>query len=348
VIRQALRGLILVGAFTLCTVGARAAPGDATRLEYARSQRASYCPNRDVLKSAVAKRLGYDPFFPAARQTIVVEITDTADGLRAQMHLIDENGMIVGSRELRDNVGQCDELVASLALAISIALDPSAALGAEPDAASEPTTPEPHAATGADDAEPTTPAVSTPVSERHLKKPAANEKRAPSHNAAATIHQSVRIAGFSALGIAPALAVGFRPGAGLRWEWFQVLAEFADQLPRTDAVASNASVRASLYAGNLLPCFGAGQVAGCGVLSLGSFHWEGRDIASPAKRRSLYAAAGARFEWTPKLFGRLHLLVAADALKSLTPINLRLRGEQVWKSPPFSAALAAGLTLQFP
>ena len=96
----------------------QAAPGGAARLEYARSERAAACPDRGALKAAVSKRLGYDPFLPAARQTIVVEIIDVDGGLRAQMRLSDENGLIIGSRELREQAGHCDELVASLALAI--------------------------------------------------------------------------------------------------------------------------------------------------------------------------------------------------------------------------------------
>src|SRR6185295_17631976 len=67
-------------------------------------------------------------FFPAARQAVVVEITSVDDGLHAELRLLDENGIIRGSRQLHERPGHCDELVASLALAISIALDPAAGL----------------------------------------------------------------------------------------------------------------------------------------------------------------------------------------------------------------------------
>lgn len=81
----------------LSAVGSRravAAPGDATHLEYARSARAAGCPDREALKTAVQRRLGYDPFFPVARQSIVVEVSDFDDTLRARMQLLDEQGMI--------------------------------------------------------------------------------------------------------------------------------------------------------------------------------------------------------------------------------------------------------------
>src|SRR6187455_1192643 len=130
--RGTLCGAVLLATCALSTSRAPAAPGDATRLEYARSEQAAACPDRAALKAAVSKRLGYDTFFPAARQTVIVEILAQEGELRAHMRLVDENGMIVGSRELRKLVKHCDELVASFALAISIALDPSAALGATP------------------------------------------------------------------------------------------------------------------------------------------------------------------------------------------------------------------------
>jgi hypothetical protein len=345
-----IRFAIALAASLIVPALAHAAPGDATRLEYARSERAARCPDRDALRSAVKKRLGYDPFFPAARQTIAVEITDAGDGLRAQMHLIDENGMIVGSRELKDKLEQCEELVASLALAISIALDPSAVLGLQAGATTERTAPAESPSSG--DEAPLTKlepaAESTPGSDGSKSGSAVKNAAPRGDTVGLAFPSTVRAAAFSTLGGAPSLAFGLRAGIGLRWRWFQLLTELADQLPATHTAEGVGSVRASLYAGTLAPCVVRGSFAGCAVFNLGSLQAEGRDVNYPVKQHSLYAALGPRVEVTPRLARQLHLLLTADALTSLTPVTLRLQGEQVWKTPLLSAVLAVGLAWQFP
>ena len=80
--RRALLAAALLVACAFSSGSLYAAPGDATRLEYARSSGAAACPDRSALSAAVSKRLGYDPFFPAARQTIIVEIIDREGELR--------------------------------------------------------------------------------------------------------------------------------------------------------------------------------------------------------------------------------------------------------------------------
>ncbi len=338
-----------LAAVVLCPALARAAPGDATRLEYARSERAARCPDRDALKSAVSKRLGYDPFFPAARQTIVVEITDVDEGLRAQMHLIDERGIIVGSRELKDEIGQCDELVASLALAISIALDPSAALSAEAEDNSEPASAEPKV--GHDDQASAAP----PEARDEPRAPPPPPKKSTRPRSAApasdedqrAIPITVQAGVFSTLGVAPALAAGFRIAVGARWSFFQLLGEFADQLPATHDAGPGGSVRAALNQGTLAPCVVHDAWAGCGLIQIGSLQSEGIGVSNPATKSLLYAALGARLEFTPRLIEDLHLVLAADASKSLTPVTLRLRDQEAWKTPFVSGALGIGLAVQF-
>ena len=345
-----IRLLTALAASMLCPALVHAAPGDATRLEYARSERAARCPDRESLKNAVTKRLGYDPFFPVARQTIVVEITDADDGLRAQMHLIDENGMIVGSRELKDKPEHCDELVSSLALAISIALDPSAALGVEPSRTTE--SPAPAASSASDRDAPAT--ASEPIVES-IQQPKGSSAQPSGKKSAVELvagriafPSTLRAASFSTLGVAPSLAFGLRAGIGFRWRWFQLLAEFADQFPATHDTNRIGSAQASLYEGTLAPCFVRGSLASCGVFNLGSVQAEGRGVEYPEKQHSLYAALGARVEFTPQLAGPIHLLLATGVLKPLTPITLLLNGEEVWKTPLISGELTLGLAWQFP
>ena len=342
-----LRIGVWFGAVALWSTSSHAAPGDATKLEYARSAAAKNCPDRDALRSAVTKRLGYDPFFPVARQTIVVEIADVSDGLRARMNLVDEQGLIVGSRELRERTEHCDELVASLALAISIALDPSAALGGEAavDSTATPASDRPDEPRDAPAAlsEPDT-APSAVVPSRPAREHAPTSVKEGASKSTPIV---ARVGTFTATGVAPSLAFGLRAGIGVRRDWFQLVAEYGHQFTaRHDG--GRGGVQASLDQGSLAPCFAARWLAACAILNVGALSAEGRGVAEPLKSRTLYAALGTRLEATPELVAHLRLLLSVDAFRSLTPVTLRLRGESIWATPLVSAALGIGLQLQFP
>jgi hypothetical protein len=96
-----------------------------SRLVYARGEGAESCPGEATARHAVVSRLGYDPFSLVADKTIVAEIVRDHDNVRGRMELVDEQGLIQGAREFRTSLRQCDDLVATMALAISIAIDPA-------------------------------------------------------------------------------------------------------------------------------------------------------------------------------------------------------------------------------
>jgi hypothetical protein len=292
------------------------------------------------LKAAVRKRLGYDPFFPAARQTIVVEIVDQEGDLRAQMRLVDESGMIIGSRELREKFGQCDELVASLALAISIALDPSAALGEAPGSATQPDSAEP--APGETEPEP----KRDSIAQEHPQKTSEPSDQAW---AASAIESNVlevagRAAVFADLGSAPRLAFGWHLGVDLRRNWFRLVAEFLQQPTAKATVGGAYEARVSLLAGTLAPCLTSDIWAGCALLTSGVLQ---SNVTQPANSSSFYLALGARLEYAPTLFDNLQLLAQFDAVKPLTPVSLSVRTEEVWRTSALTFAVGIGLKLRF-
>jgi hypothetical protein len=99
-----------------------AAAGPSARLVYARAPEASSCPDEERLRAAVAARFGYDPFFPWARQTVVVQVWREAARFRSRVQLVDGAGLAVGARELSSDQDS-SELFDATALGISIALD---------------------------------------------------------------------------------------------------------------------------------------------------------------------------------------------------------------------------------
>src|SRR4051812_40160467 len=67
----------LVLAASLAAATARA-EGPAARLVYARAPGTESCADEATLRRAVAARVGYDPFFPFAKQTVVVRFATSA------------------------------------------------------------------------------------------------------------------------------------------------------------------------------------------------------------------------------------------------------------------------------
>jgi hypothetical protein len=96
----------------------------SARLVYALSKDAQSCGDEAQLRRAVARRLGYDPFVVASDTTVVVEFRREGEGLKSRIFLIESGHALGFARELLSKSKQCDELLLSSALAISIAIDP--------------------------------------------------------------------------------------------------------------------------------------------------------------------------------------------------------------------------------
>jgi hypothetical protein len=99
----------------------------SARLVYVRGPGAEHCPDQDVVRKSVSARLGYDPFFPNSDKTIVARVVRQGERLSGHVELVDEQGVQVGLREFSADPEQCEDLIAAVALSISIAIDPQSA-----------------------------------------------------------------------------------------------------------------------------------------------------------------------------------------------------------------------------
>jgi hypothetical protein len=292
----------------------------------------------------VTKRLGYDPFFRVARQAVVVEIVARERRVVATMRLVDDDGIIQGSRELSDELGNCDELLASLALAISIALDPSAALGDRPDAAPEPAPqPEAPAIHEARENASTAKGPTTKAPLRNAASSSASRPRPPPE--AAWVFRAAPAVSFGQL---PNTAVGARLGFGLRGKGAEIATEVSAWLPAARTSARGGQVQASLIAASVTPCYGAARFAVCVIASLGQLRAEGRDLPTGTRDHSLYGALGVRLEVKQALTRSVGLFLSADASKVVTPITFRLYEQTVWSSPTLAVVTALGVSLAIP
>lgn len=341
--------LALAGLISL--FGARvaySAPGDATRLSYAHTTAAA-CPDREALRAAVAKHLGYDPFFAVARQAVEVDIDADAERLTANMRFINEDGIIVGKRQLHEQPENCDELIAALALAISITLDPSAALenphlaetspsGAQQEG--EPSAPEEPSSADVMSAGPkrTQPPSAVPSVSAHSR----------ALLLAPTWSSLWRVGPVVAGGRLPATALGARMEGGARYGAFQGSLEFDGFLPVSRASNLGGSVVAGLVSAALVPCYAAQRWAACALFDVGVVTARGRGVPAPQRERELYAALGLRAALRQPLGARWALVATFDVTKTLNPLKLLLHDVPVWQAPPWSGAGALAMELGFP
>ena len=295
------------------------------RLDYALGAGATACPQRGELSDAVAAELGYLPFNDSATETLEVRIVEQGGSLVAQLTLRDQEGKVVGERELSSAAGDCGELSRALALAVAIAIDPLRAGAPKQDPAPKQVTPEP---------EPPPPVVQPP-------KPAP-QPPPPSEPLA------VRVAagGLVALGVAPALAPGLWVHGGVGFGDFSIGLDGRATLSASSS-DSRGTVSASLIAATLVPCLHLDAVFFCPTATLGALQGSGENVDRPKKATTLHAAAGARVGLEVPRDRNLSLIAHGGIDANLTRTTLRIDGQEAWASPTLSGGFAAGARLRF-
>ena len=301
---------------------ALARPADAApsaRLLYARGPGAETCPDEQGLRHAVAARIGYDPFFPWAALTVSVEITSDAGKLHGRI-LLETGGIEKGAQTIhevrRDVAGPagCEELIASIALAVSVALDAEReATAGAPDVAPAPP-PEPP------------PALPLPPpSPRRLvaTKPTPAVSPAPvSPRKKLSLWVSAGVRGsfgeWQSVAIAPDLLVEARLG-----RWSLAVEGRYDVPVTTFTIVSGETASVARWTGSLLPCAHFGWFVPCAVATFGeSVATAGGGLANPTSGTGTYLALGARAGLDVPLTARLHLLGTADLVGIVTPANV--------------------------
>ena len=127
-------------------------------LDYRRQTGAERCPTKPELEAEVRKILGRSAFTGKAPRTVRCVLRGEGAGLAARVQLVDaRSGRVLGVREISGTGPGCEELGASVAFAIALAIDPlarppraaGATVGATSAVARPPAAPLPPAATSA-------------------------------------------------------------------------------------------------------------------------------------------------------------------------------------------------------
>jgi hypothetical protein len=331
-----------------------------SRIVYARGEGAEACPAESTARKAVAARLGYDPFSPTASKTIVAEIARDHEELRGQVRLVDEQGWVQGAREFRTAPNDCDALVSTMALAISIAIDPSsenvpaAAPLPAPDemagapAGSREAVNSRGAATLASVQTPT-PTPGPTVAAAAKSAPDVDSTSAKAVHKRAPIDARAGVSMSTSFGTAPSPALGVAASFGFRTRDFSLTLEGRGDWSASDNISPRGSVRSSLIAGALAACFHRGVWFGCAVGTVGAIHASGVGLLlmSPADD-ALYGAGGGRSGLEIRLYGPIFLRPELELLGNFGRVELRVDNEKVWQASPLSARVGAGVFASFP
>jgi hypothetical protein len=332
-----------------------ASGGPSARLVYARAPEASSCPDESALRNAVAARLGYDPFFPWAKQTVVVQVWREARRYRARLQLVDAAGLAHGTRTLASEQSTCAELFDAAALAISIAMDsfpttepePSATPSAE--AATRPTTPP--TASSEPTTVPSTPPA-TPPGPASAERASTRPSDAPDSLPVAPSDAHLQgFAGLDILGVSgaePAPTGALAAFGGIVSRIASLSLEVrADAPVSANSAAGTGRVRAWSYAIAVAPCARYRVASLCAVGAVGLLYGRADDITDPRSDSTLFATAGARLGADWPLSGAISLRTHLDASAELRRIHLQIGGSDGWISPLAAFSAGAGIAARF-
>jgi hypothetical protein len=286
----------------MLSVVAHSAEHPRARLSYSRLRGAEHCPDDESLRNAVSARLGYPAFEESAAVSIAARVSASATGLEGQVEI---NGK--GERRFFSAERNCQELSSTMALAISIAIDPQSLTRPRPVASSSP------------------PEVA-PVPKTVPQEPESSTELTATAGAVASVAS------------APAVAPGFVVGIHARWHSFSIGGETRVDLP---AAGQNLAGRFNTYLliGSLLPCLHRSHFGACGVVSGGALRAAGEDLSDSRRVTLPYFALGARLQGEVS-FGRAFFIRAhLEASAPVTRASLAIGETEVWANPPVCGSI---------
>jgi hypothetical protein len=328
--------LFLASAALLLAAPALAEPPRASlRLEYARGLGGEACPAEGALHDEVARRMGYDPFDPAAAERLTIVVGRQGRGFAALLNRYAANGAQTWAETFPVRGDDCGVLIAGLASEIRALLAPVGGppaptrtggplFGGEPFGIAPPPASAPRDAGQA-----------PPVPTRALRFELA-------------VDAHMTISG------APAVTGGATVRAAARWPWFGIGAEGRfDAAAVTSAEgikgAPGAQVSAQTFAGAVVPCAYYPnpyvQPFGCGVVAAGVISVQGAGVNMPARDAHSLFETGPRVGLDIPLHSRVALRASFEALFFVGVPQIHLAGSVVWRSPPVTGLGGLGLAV---
>ena len=335
-IRRAASVFLIAGVLAIST---RAVASPTARLVYVRGEGAESCPDDEALRQSVSAHLGYDPFRPFVQTTLFAEVRREGESFVGSVKMVDERGLERGARKLESRGADCSEIMAAMALSMSIAIDPRSALRAAP--------PDEQATTDGADEPPKepepTPAPPAPVS----PSPPPDVVRPPPPPIRPSTRGGVGLGAYGVLGEGATATAGARVSGEIVWSKVSAGVELRGALPTSAGIAGGGSVRTSLISGAFVPCRRLAWASVCAIGLVGRIQTETVDVATPASRGIVHVAAGVRLAADIPLDEGFTFRVAADALGTLAPFVVEVDGRRVYQSPAISGLAGASIVYFF-
>lgn len=297
-----------------------AAPNVRTvRLEYHRAAEATACPDESALRSAVASRLGFEPFDGEALASLSVTVRPAASGgFDATLELTDE----VGAKKTRSLSGaraDCRDLSDALALSLSVALEAFTAAPAPP--------------------------LEPPTEVKPVEPPPA--KPAPPEVRGEAV-PTLTFGGALALGLAPTPTGVLWLGGGFRHGTHFSLGGEVRFLTPTGINFEMGRIDVASVSVDVMPCLSLLPVRGCFIGSGGVMWSWATNLSGARSAVTPIAQLGGRVDLSFHLAWKLWLVVLAELRGALALTSLRVGTTQVWVTPPVSGVVGLALELRFP
>jgi hypothetical protein len=318
--------MILVATALGVALPSSASASPSARIAYERAAGAESCPDEDALRTTVAARLGFDPFRDQDERTVRARITRSKGGpFRADLELVDRDGVSHGKRQLSSPSRDCDDVFLAMTLAIGIAIDPLHE-GERPPAAPVPAAPAP--------APPLAQAAAPVAAESPPRSPPTTDR----------VRFVPWAAALGSVGVVPGPSLGALVGVRGRWNALSLGVEGRWDASRSVDIDRGGTASAEVLSGVLSACVHPHALFGCLTGSLGSMLGSGSGVSRPDDSTTLYSMVGLRAGFEPVLVSGLHLHMHVEGDRTLTPTRLSIHGAEAWRSPAFSASLALGLS----
>lgn len=285
------------------------------------------CPGLRSMRIAVGKRLGYDPFEEVADLRVAVTIMGSA-GTLLGVARFERSDVALGQREMTAELGACPGLVDSLALAISLALDP--------DAVDRPRLPRRPRESMSGGAGQSRLAVAT------LRRQTSEQAELP--QAARPDLNPVEGGLWARLGEGPQDALGLSLGWGVRGDHLSTGLELRARLPATRSVSGVELTTYSLSVA-LRGCLEGDRTRACLLGEVGAEHGIGDGLSETSGVWSSTGAVGMQAALRILSRNRWELLGVSELM---VPLVRRLYSSgdlELWQSPAVS--LGVGLSARW-
>lgn len=308
----------------------------AAELRYALGPGMEVCPDQSFVEDHVKARLGWDPWHQPAEVVFDVEVQGSGRAKVAVLQQRNAQGRSLGHRQFRSEGGDCDALMHSVAMAISIVLDTfelARVPEEKPDEPPPPVQPEP-----APPVPPVPARVQPPPPRRSPPMPKVEKAGPPWWRRLGwrgDVHYLAEAGSLVSVGMQPSPTVGGMVSAGLQLDRLSLSLESRAMLPSIQPASVGRVYMGTLSLG-AVPCVHGTVWRGCMVTSVSTTVLRAARQASVDRTHSEWAALGPRLVLQVPL--RWGLVVGALVESQARVPRLVLREarttDTLWESPP--------------